>query len=133
MTNNDLQGGKESYIKTVQAKISQKEGTSEVLEKQKISIYKRDSEPRLPESRIIDYENNTISTHQQRYKSQIESQINARQSPIITAEISQVKPQIISQSQQETTIKAAEIIKKTEHNVKAANGLTGNLEIKGLI
>lgn len=119
----------------VQSKISQKEGTSEVLEKQKISIYKRDEEPRLPESRIIDYENNTISTHQQKFKSQIESQINTRASPVIMAEIAQVKSQVISQSQQETIpIKTAEIVKKVEHNVTVkaqapANGLTGNFSI----
>ena len=78
----------------------------------------------MPESRIIDYENNTISTHQPKYKSPIESQINARQSPIVIADISQVKPQVIAQSQQETTVKKAE-----NNNV---NGVTGNLEIRGL-
>jgi len=68
VTSSDLQNAnKESHIKAVQAKISHKEGTSEVLEKQKLSIYKRDEEPRLPESRIIDYEHNTVNISQQKY------------------------------------------------------------------
>jgi len=132
LTSSDLKNvNKENHIKAVQDKISLKEGTSEALEKQKLSIYKRDSEPRLPESRIIDYEQNTVNVQQKvhEYKGQIESSINPRQSPIMVAEPSQIKfqPQISAQSQQESAnLKTAEIIAKVENNISAkANGLTG--------
>jgi len=132
LTNSDLKTvNKESHIKAIQDKISHKEGASEVLEKQKLSIYKRDSEPRLPESRIIDYEQNTVNVHQKahEYKSQIESSINPRQSPIMAAEPSQIKlqPQISAQSQQETAnLKPVEIVAKVENNISAkVNGITG--------